>query len=107
MNVLHSLLTLILLVFSVYYIYKPLIVIIEKIKTGAPTPINHNAKKQFMTVFRMVFLQEKLRQDPIYGFLHFWFLYGFFVLSIGHIELVLYGLTIFLEDFVIGFFYDG
>jgi Fe-S oxidoreductase len=47
----------------------------------------------------MVFLQERLLQDKIYGFMHFWFLYGFFVLSIGHLELVFYGITVFLEDY--------
>ena len=37
--------------------------------------------------------------DKKSGFLHVWFLYGFFILSIGHIEVVLNGLTKFMLNF--------
>jgi Fe-S oxidoreductase len=91
--------TLLLLVGSIYAAYLPLSNIIKKIQSGSSFNVQGSLISRMTLVFRMVFLQERLLQDKIYGFMHFWFLYGFFALSIGHLELVFYGLTVFLEDY--------
>jgi len=79
--------------------YLPLTNIISKIASGKSSDVQGSLRKRLILVLRMVFLQERLIQDKIYGFMHFWFLYGFLVLSVGHFELVLYGLTLFFEHF--------
>ncbi|HUL77798.1 MAG TPA: (Fe-S)-binding protein [Vicinamibacteria bacterium] len=42
--------------------------------------------------------QRRLIEDPVAGLLHGVFLYGFLVLGLGHLEVVLEGLTAFLKD---------
>ncbi|HSD67590.1 MAG TPA: hypothetical protein VLF95_12850, partial [Vicinamibacteria bacterium] len=41
--------------------------------------------------------QKRLNEDPAAGLLHGVFLYGFLVLGLGHLEVVLEGLTAFLR----------
>jgi Fe-S oxidoreductase len=91
--------TFLLLIVSVYAIYQPLSNIIRKIQSGSSFDVKTSMTHRIMLVVRMIFLQERLLQDKVYGLMHLCFLYGFFVLSIGHVELLFYGLTVFLEDY--------
>jgi Fe-S oxidoreductase len=50
-------------------------------------------------VVSLVLGLRKTFEDPWAGFLHVFFLYGFLILGIGHIEIVLEGLTAFLKAF--------
>src|SRR5512147_1047674 len=43
--------------------------------------------------------QKKTNEDPAAGLLHFVFLYGFLILGLGHMEVVLEGLTAFRRTF--------
>jgi len=99
MNTIHSIFVVILLIIAIYIIYNSLMKIITKIKIGSNETIKNNILDRIILVIKMVFLQERLRKDKLYGFIHFWFLYGFVILSIGHLELVLYGLSCFLKDY--------
>jgi len=66
------------------------------IKIGAAQQIPYTYKQGFKNVFYMVFLEKKILNNPIYGIMHFWYLYGFIILSIGHIEFILFGITKFI-----------
>jgi len=99
MNTIQSILVLILLIITTYIIYNSLQKIITKIKSGSQEIIENNLWDRITAVIKMVFLQERLRKDKLYGFIHFWFFYGFIILTIGHIELVLHGLSSFLKDY--------
>jgi len=99
MNTIQSIFVFILLIITTYIIYNSLIKIITKIKSGSPEIIKNNILNRITLVIRMVFLQERLKKDKLYGFIHFWFFYGFIILTIGHIELVLHGLSCFLKDY--------
>ena len=77
MNFIHSLFTLILFILAIYNTYLPLSNIIMKINTGKNFNIKNKLINRLRLVIEMVFLQKKLFQDKIYGFMHFWFLYGF------------------------------
>jgi len=79
--------------------YQPIAIIIKKINSGTSYKPTSTLYERSLLVIRMVFLQEKLLQDKLYGFMHFWFLYGFIVLSIGHLELIITGCTKFLENY--------
>lgn len=99
MNTIHSIFVVILLIIATYIIYNSLMKIITKIQIGSDETIKNNILDRIILVIKMVFLQKRLRKDKLYGFIHFWFLYGFVILSIGHLELVLYGLSCFLQDY--------
>ncbi len=49
--------------------------------------------QRLWNMIRKTFLHEKVLEDPVAGIMHMFFLYGFFLLGIGHMELVLTGLT--------------
>ncbi|MEM7402556.1 MAG: (Fe-S)-binding protein [Myxococcota bacterium] len=49
-------------------------------------------------VLQLVFGHKKVLEEPSYGLMHMGFLYGFFVLGVGHVEQVLFGLTRFVES---------
>jgi Fe-S oxidoreductase len=54
---------------------------------------------RFAMVLSIVFGHKKTLEDRTSGLLHIAFIYGFFVLGIGHMELVLEGMTSFLQAF--------
>ncbi len=69
------------------------------IQSGTPEALTHTWQDRVATVLTNVFGHKKVLEDKKYGFMHFWYLYGFLILGIGHVELVLFGLTRFLEVF--------
>ena len=67
------------------------------IRTGAPVDYSDRRSERIQAVVSMVFGHEKVMEDKKAGYLHVFFLYGFFTLGVGHMELLFYGLTRFLE----------
>ena len=56
-------------------------------------------KRRIDAVIQYVFFHKGVLEDKSYGFMHMFYLYGFLILGIGHLELVLYGLSKFLKHF--------
>src|SRR5688572_13722734 len=50
-------------------------------------------------VLQIVFGHRKTLEDRTSGLLHIAFIYGFFILGIGHTEIVIEGLTMFVKAF--------
>jgi Fe-S oxidoreductase len=96
--VLQSLLTLALLVATFGFLFRRLAEIRTLIRTGAPTdePLTDHPSGRFRKVGDLVLGHRKVREDRWAGLLHFFFLYGFLTLGIGHLEIILEGLTAFL-----------
>lgn len=63
------------------------------IRVGRAEPLTDNPAERATRVLQMVFFHKKVLESPVSGFMHIFFLYGFLVLGIGHMELVLAGLT--------------
>jgi ferredoxin len=70
------------------------------INTGTrdETHVDHPGSRAAM-VLSIVLGHKKTLEDRVAGILHMAFIYGFFVLAIGHTELVIEGLTMFLKSF--------
>jgi Fe-S oxidoreductase len=64
----------------------------DEVLTGAPA-------ERLAKVLTFSFGHRKVKEDLAAGLLHAVFLYGFFVLGIGHLEVILEGLTSFLRTF--------
>ena len=67
------------------------------IRTGTPVDYSDRRKERIQSVINMVFGHEKVMEDKKAGYLHVFFLYGFLILGIGHTELLIFGLTKFVE----------
>lgn len=98
MVIVQSLLVLGLIVLTLAYAIPAFMRIYAMVNIGSPEPLTHTWKERASSVMRYVFAQEKVLEDRPYGFMHFFYLYGFLILGIGHLELVLFGLTRFLES---------
>ncbi len=99
MPVLFSIAVLALVCCSLFFTFSALNRIVVMIRSGAPEALTHTWQDRAQAVLINVFGQKKVLEDKKYGFMHFWYLYGFLILGIGHLELVLFGLTRFLESF--------
>jgi Fe-S oxidoreductase len=99
--VLQSLLTLALLVATFGFLFRRLSRIRTLIRTGAEggEPLTGDLAIRARKVAALVLGHRKVLEDPWAGLLHLTFLYGFLVLGIGHMEIVLEGLTAFLRSF--------
>jgi Fe-S oxidoreductase len=99
--VLQSLLTLALLVVTARFLYRRLSRIVTLIRSGAPgdEPLKDHPDERLGKVASLVLGHRKVLEDPWAGLLHAFFLYGFLTLGIGHVEVVLEGLTAFLQAF--------
>jgi len=92
----QSLLTLALLLGAFAFTFRQLGRLAILINTGVPGETLADAPgKRLLHTLRMTFGHRKVLEDPFAGLLHVFFLYGFFVLGIGHVEVVLEGLTAF------------
>lgn len=69
------------------------------IRSGRAEMLTDNPSERIGQVVSLVFGHKKVLDDPWAGMMHAFFLYGFFILGIGHTELVLTGLTYFLKAF--------
>lgn len=99
MPVIQSVLVAICVIATFFVTFSSLRHIVVMIRSGTPEALTHTWKDRVHTTLINVFGQKKVLEDKKYGFMHFWYLYGFLVLGIGHLELVLFGLTRFLEVF--------
>jgi Fe-S oxidoreductase len=97
--VLQSLLTLALLVGAFGFLWKRLSRIRRLIATGATAgeDLTDRPHERFRNVASLVLGHRKVLEDRWAGLLHVFFLYGFLTLGIGHLEVVLEGLTAFLR----------
>lgn len=71
------------------------------IQEGASSdePLTDQPGERTMNVLRYSLGHRKVLEDPVAGAMHAVFLYGFFVLGIGHMEVLLEGVTSFLRAF--------
>lgn len=67
------------------------------INAGQPEDLSDNWQARAKSVMEMVFGGKRLLDDRAYGWMHFVYLYGFLILGIGHLELVFFGLSKFVE----------
>lgn len=66
-------------------------------KTPAES-LTNKVGQRISSVGRMVFGHKGVMEDPWAGIMHVFFLYGFLILGIGHMELLLTGLTSFFPS---------
>jgi Fe-S oxidoreductase len=99
--VLQSLLTLALLVATFGFLFGRLRRIVTLINTGSrgDERLTGDPGARFGKVASLVLGHKRVLSDPWAGALHLFFLYGFLTLGIGHLEIVLEGLTAFLRGF--------
>jgi Fe-S oxidoreductase len=89
-----------------YLSLKALFEILAMVRSGSPEDLSGQVRRRIDAVIQFVFFQKRLLDDKSYGLMHFFYLYGFIILGVGHLELVLTGLTKFLLNFNIEpFFY--
>ncbi len=99
--VLQSLLTLLLAAGAFYFTFRRLGHLAVLINTGRREreDVTSEPGRRLARVVRMTFGHQKVLEEPWAGVMHMFFLYGFVVLGIGHLEVVLEGLTAFLAAF--------
>ena len=97
--VLQSLLTLVLLVAAFGFLFVRLRRIARLINTGTrgDEVLTDNPRERVGKVVSLVLGHKKVLEDPWAGGIHLFFIYGFLTLGIGHLEIVLEGLTAFLR----------
>lgn len=99
MYALQSVIVLILVLVSFYFSLGALISIVAMVRSGQPENNYDQVSRRIDSVIKYVFFHKKVLEDKSYGFMHMFYLYGFLILGIGHLELVLFGLTRFLSHF--------
>lgn len=99
MYILHSVVVLSLVLVAMFVTVTALQRIFAMVNAGEPEMLTDRVGERIATVLTMVFGQKKVFEKKSYGAMHVWYLYGFMVLGIGHLELVLFGLTRFLKTF--------
>lgn len=99
MPIIQSLIVFALLCATVYFTLTAFRHIYAMINTGQPEMLTDDWPKRAQSVMSMVFGGKRLLDDRAYGWMHFIYLYGFLILGIGHMELVFYGLSRFVENF--------
>lgn len=99
--VLQSLLTLVLLGGAFGFLFTRLLRLgsLVNVGTRGDERLTDRPRARVAKVVEMVFGHRKVLEDRWAGALHVTFLYGFLVLGIGHLEVVLEGLTAFLKAF--------
>ncbi len=95
----QSLLTLILLVAAFGFLFVRLRRIVRLINTGTrgDEVLTDDPRARAGKVVSLVLGHKKVLEDPWAGGIHLFFIYGFLALGIGHLEIVLEGLTAFLR----------
>lgn len=105
MYALQSLIVLALVLVCGYLSITKLLEIFYMVRSGAPENNFDQVKRRISSVMVYVFGHKKVLDDKSYGFMHMFYLYGFLILGIGHMELVSTGLTRFMLHFDISPFY--
>src|SRR5580704_14662590 len=99
MYALQSLVVLTLVVVCGYLSSSKLLEIFAMVRSGAPEENFSQIKRRISSFFMYVFGHKGVLEDKSYGLMHMVYFYGFLILAVGHIELVIYGLTKFLIYF--------
>ncbi len=99
MYALQSLIVLVLVVVAGYLSSSALLSIVAMVRSGAPENLSGEVKRRIDAVIEYVFFHKRVLDDKSYGLMHMVYFYGFIILGIGHLELVLHGLTLFLKHF--------
>lgn len=99
MLILFSIVVLCLVGFAAWFTLISFREIVAMVRCGQSEPLRDRVKERIAGVMSMVFGHKKVLEERSYGFMHMFYLYGFLILSIGHLELVVFGLTRFLEVF--------
>lgn len=99
MYALQSLIVLLMATTCFYLSFKALAGIVAKVRSGAPEDNFSQVKRRIDSVIHYVFFHKRVLDDKSYGFMHMFYFYGFLILGIGHLELVLFGLTGFLKSY--------
>ncbi len=68
-------------------------------RAGRDEKLTDDWQERAGKVLSLVFGHKKVLEDKTSGSMHIWFLYGFLLLGIGHMELLLTGLTYFLTSY--------
>jgi Fe-S oxidoreductase len=99
--VLKSLLTLVLLVAAFGFLFVRLRRIARLINTGTrgDEVLTDTPRERVGKVVSLVLGHKKVLEDPWAGGIHLFFIYGFLTLGIGHLEIILEGLTSFVRTF--------
>ncbi len=99
--ILKSLLTLVLLTGAFGFLYVRLRRIARLINTGTrgDEVLTDGPRERLGKVASLVLGHKKVLEDPWAGGIHLFFIYGFLTLGIGHLEIVLEGLTAFMRSF--------
>lgn len=80
------------------YMAFKLLRIARMVNTGVhKEPVSDFIASRIKMVLQVVFGQSKVLEDRVIGVLHIFFMYGFLVLGIGHVEIVIEGLTYFMK----------
>lgn len=99
MLILFSTIVLFLVIVTAIFTFTALRQIVAMVRAGTPETLTNTWQERAHSVIQMVFGQKKVLEEKSYGYMHFWYLYGFLILGIGHLELVLFGLTRFAPTF--------
>jgi len=101
MPALQSLVTLLLVLAAFGYTLKQLGHIGVLVNTGARVDedLKDRPGERWGRLLALTFGHRRVLRDPFAGSLHVVFLFGFFILGVGHVEVVLEGLTAFLRHF--------
>lgn len=97
----QSIIVIILVFLATKYALRAIKKTIYQIKKGEPNKLEilKSWKERLFYVVKLVFFQKKTFEEPSYGVMHMWYIYGFLILGIGHVEFVLHGATKFLKSF--------
>ncbi len=99
MYALQSLVVLALVVVCGYLSITRLLAIFAMVRSGSSENNFEHIPRRINSLFAYVFGHKGILEDKSYGAMHMVYFYGFLILSIGHLELVFYGLTQFLRHF--------
>ena len=99
MFILQSAIVFVMVIATLFFTLTALQKIFAMVNSGQPEMLTDKSQMRAKSVLQMVFGEKKVMDDKKYGFMHLWYLYGFLILSIGHMELVFFGLTRFAENF--------
>ena len=88
-----------LVAIAVYVTLKSLLSIVAMVRSGSDEKLLPLVKRRLMSLFIYAFGHKGVMEDKSYGLMHLCYFYGFIILGIGHLELVIHGLTLFLKDF--------
>ena len=99
MYALESLIVLSLVLFFGYLSIGALMGIFAMVRAGKPEDNFGQISRRIDAVVTYVFGHKRVLDDKSYGIMHMFYLYGFLILGVGHMELVLSGLSKFMLHF--------